>query len=50
MLARVELSKAGSEKRTFECSKCDFVQTIFADDPLRSDAVRRLISSVRPPS
>jgi hypothetical protein len=50
MLARVELSKAGSEKRTFECPKCDFVRTILADDPLRSDAVQRLISSVRPPS
>jgi hypothetical protein len=39
-----------SEKRMFECPKCDFTETITVADPLKSEAVVRLTSNVRPPS
>ena len=50
MLARREAYGNGSEKRTFECNKCDSIETKIADDPLKSDAVVRLADSLRPPS
>ena len=50
MLARREPHLNGSEKRTFECPKCNFIETKIADDPLKSDAVVRLADSLRPPS
>jgi hypothetical protein len=49
MLARIEPLGDGSEKRTFECPKCYFIETKIADDPLKSDAVARL-AGLRPPS
>jgi hypothetical protein len=49
MLARIEPLGDGSEKRTFECPKCYFIETKIADDPLKSDAVVRL-ADLRPPS
>ena len=39
----------GSEKRTFECSKCEFIETKIASDPLKSDAIVRTASNIRPP-
>jgi len=50
MLARREDRGNGSEKRTFECPKCDFIQTKIVDDPLKSTALARLADVVRPPS
>jgi hypothetical protein len=38
-----------SEKRTFECAKCDYVETIIASDPLRSEQIDRLTHNVWPP-
>jgi hypothetical protein len=36
------------EKRTFECPKCDFIETRVVSDPLKSDEVNRLADNVRP--
>jgi hypothetical protein len=38
----------GSEKRMFECTKCHFIETKTVADPLKSDAVERLTTNVRP--
>ena len=40
----------GSEKRTFECSKCTYIETTIASDPLKSDAIVRMASNIRPPA
>ena len=40
----------GVEKRTFECSKCEFIETRIASDPLKSDAIVRMASNIRPPA
>src|SRR5438477_11550303 len=50
MLAQIEQREKGSEERTFECPKCDFIETRIAVDPLTSDAVIRLVSNIKPPS
>ncbi len=39
----------GSEKRTFECPKCDFIETRAVPDPLKSETVERLTTYVRRP-
>jgi hypothetical protein len=38
-----------AEKRTFECPKCDFIQTKVVSDPLGSEEVNRLADNIRPP-
>jgi len=40
----------GSEKRTFECPKCDFIETRIEPDPLRSREINRLTDNIRPPA
>ena len=50
MLARIEPCGPDSEKRTFECPKCNFIETKIVGDPLKSDAVVRLADNLRPPS
>jgi hypothetical protein len=50
MLARLEPYGDGGEKRTFECPKCDFIETAVVSDPLKSEALTRLTNSVRPPT
>jgi hypothetical protein len=42
LLARWSQISSTSEKRAFECPKCSFVQTLIADDPLKSDPLRWL--------
>jgi hypothetical protein len=49
VVARVEARDNGSEKRTFECLKCKFIETKFADDPMRSAAILRLADHLKPP-
>jgi hypothetical protein len=49
MLARISPLPDGSEKRIFECPKCDAVETTTVPDPLRSEAVERLTANIRPP-
>jgi hypothetical protein len=50
MLARILPLPDGSEMRTFECPKCDAVETKTVADPLKSESVERLTHNVRPPS
>ena len=50
MLARISPLPGGSEKRTFECPKCNAIETKTVADPLRSESIGRLTSNVRPPS
>jgi hypothetical protein len=38
------------EKRTFECPKCDFIETRVVSDPLTSEQVNRLADNIRPPA
>ncbi len=49
-LAQIERMENGSEERTFECPKCDFIETRLAVDPLTSDPVIRLLDDSKPPS
>ena len=50
MLARISPQPDGSEQRTFECPKCEAVETTTVADPLKSEAVERLTHNVRPPT
>ena len=49
VLAQISPLPDGSEERTFECPKCDLIETRMVADPLKSEAVQRLTSHVRPP-
>src|SRR4051794_31579669 len=48
-LARLAPLPDGSEQRTFECPKCSAIETTTVADPLKSEAVIRLTTNVRPP-
>jgi hypothetical protein len=48
-LARLTPLSDGSEQRTFECPKCNAIETRTVADPLKSEAVVRLTTNVRPP-
>jgi len=48
-LARLAPLSDGSEQRTFECPKCNAIETRTVADPLKSEAVQRLTINVRPP-
>ena len=39
-----------SEKRTFECPKCDFIETRMVSDSVKSKEVTRLADNIRPPA
>jgi hypothetical protein len=39
-----------SEKSTFECPKCDFIETRAVPDPLRSEQIKRLADHIGPPT
>jgi hypothetical protein len=40
----------GTEKRSFECSKCAFIETKIASGPLKADVFVRMANGVRPPA
>ena len=48
-LARLAPLPGGSEERTFECPKCEAIETRTVSDPLKSEAIVRLTANVRPP-
>jgi hypothetical protein len=48
MPARIEPSSAGSILRVFECPKCERVQRVLAEDPIRSH-IAWLNSELKPP-
>lgn len=50
MLVRLTPLPDGSEERTFECQKCNWTETRTCVDPLKSEAIERLTSNLRPPS
>jgi hypothetical protein len=39
-----------TEKRTFECPKCDFIETKVVSDPLSSEEINRLTENILPPT
>jgi phage FluMu protein Com len=45
VLARAD----GSEKRTFDCPKCAYIDTKVVSDPLKSEAFTRMANSIGPP-
>ena len=49
MLAGIEPSPAGSVLRTFECPKCERVQKVLTEDPIRSHVAWLASDELRPP-
>jgi hypothetical protein len=49
-LSDLALRSDRSEQRTFECTKCNRVETRLVADPLHSEEMNRLADSVRPPA
>ena len=48
MLLVLVARENNSEKRTFECPRCDFIETKIVDDPLSSETVIRLTNCIKP--
>ena len=44
ILVRVTPGSKGADRRTFECLKCEFVQTVVVEDPLKAAATGWLAS------
>ena len=38
-----------SEKRTFECPKCRFIETVVVPDPISAKEINRLADNAKPP-
>jgi hypothetical protein len=50
-LARISPGPTGFELRTFECSRCDYVEKIaIASDPMKSGDVGWLVGELQPPT
>jgi hypothetical protein len=50
VLLRIAPGRSGFDYRTFECGKCDSVDTrMVLQDPMKSDAVSRLTDCLKPP-
>ena len=49
MLARIDPAPNGSDLRTFECPKCERVQKMLVEDPLRSANTGWMAGGLRPP-
>jgi hypothetical protein len=51
MLSRISPGPTGFELRTFDCSKCDYVEkVVIASDPMKSGDVGWLVGDLRPPT
>jgi hypothetical protein len=51
MLSRIAPGPKGFELRTFDCSKCDYVEKVaIASDPMKSGDVGWLVGELRPPT
>ncbi len=48
-LARIEPSPAGSVLRTFKCPRCERLQKVLAEQPIKSHMAGWLNSGLRPP-
>jgi hypothetical protein len=49
MLAGIKSGPAHSDLRTFECSKCENVQTVLVEDPMKSAKTRWKDSGLNAP-
>jgi hypothetical protein len=49
-LGRIQPLPDRSEKRVFECPKCDLVETKIIADPFMSEPISRLTEGIKPPS
>jgi hypothetical protein len=49
-LTSIEPRPERSEKRIFECAKCNFASTTLVSDPLTSEEINRLANNIRPPA
>ena len=49
-LTSIVLQGCQSEKQTFECPKCEMIETRVVTDPLKSEAMRRLTNNIRRPA
>ncbi len=49
MLARIEPGPAHSDLRTFECPKCEHVQRMMVEDPLKSSNTGWMAGELKPP-
>jgi hypothetical protein len=51
MLSRISPGPTGFELRTFDCSKCDYVEkVVIASDPTKSGDVGWLVGELGPPT
>jgi hypothetical protein len=48
-LVGITLGPCGRDYRTFECSKCDHMETIITEDPLKSKNAGWWDSELKPP-
>jgi len=49
ILARIVPRSDHTEKRTFECPKCHFIETVIVPDPVWSEDANRLADNVKSP-
>ena len=49
MLARIEPSPGGADLRTFECPKCEHVQKMLVEDPMKSGKAGWINSALQAP-
>jgi hypothetical protein len=49
MLAAIKSGPAHSDLRTFECSKCENIQTVLVEDPMKSAKTRWQDSGLKAP-
>ncbi|MDB5504699.1 MAG: hypothetical protein JWR89_4601 [Tardiphaga sp.] len=49
-LAHREPRRDGTEKRTFECQRCNFITTKIVADPLGSPSMSALTRNLKPPA
>jgi hypothetical protein len=51
MLSRISPGPTGFELRTFDCSKCDYVEkVVIASDPMKPGDVGSLVGELGPPT
>jgi hypothetical protein len=48
-LTHRSLRDDGSEKRMFECRRCQFIETEILDDPMNAEAFAWIKGELRPP-
>lgn len=48
-LARRSLRDDGSEKRMFECRRCQFIETEILGEPMNAEAFAWITGELRPP-